>query len=259
MKIGDIDVIPVNDGEGTLPSTYIPTLDWEKHKDLLDGEGNFPIALGCFLIKTADQNILVDAGLGPVTFPPFRGGDLPSNLEAAGVKPDDVDLVLITHLHIDHIGWLAQDAKPFFPNATIRFGEKDLDQFINTESPDQFTKPIYDVLEPTGRIATVSGDDNVAPGVNVLQTPGHTLGHISVVVSSGTERAFLLGDAMACPAQLEDAEWAAMSDIDPKLSSRSREALYKEMESPGSVAVASHFPDLQFGRVMRGEGKRYFA
>ena len=82
---------------------------------------------------------------------------------------------------------------------------------------------------------------------------------MSVVVSSGDQRAFLLGDAMACPAQLEDAEWAAMSDIDPKLSSRSREALYKELEGSDTVAVASHFPDLQFGRVLRGEGKRYFA
>ncbi|MFN2595000.1 MAG: MBL fold metallo-hydrolase [Actinomycetota bacterium] len=258
MRIGDIEVVPVSDGEGTLPSTYLPTLDWEKHKDLLDGEGNFEIALGCFLIKTAGQTILVDAGLGPVTFPPFRGGDLPGNLAKHDVKPEDIDLVLITQLHVDHIGWLAHDGKPYFPNATIRFGEKDIDQFINADEPDALTKPIYDVIEPSGRIQTLSGDDNVAPGVNVLQTPGHTLGHISIVVSSGTERAFLLGDAMACPAQLEDAEWAAMSDIDPKLSTRSREALYKEMESPGAVAVASHFPDLQFGRVLRGEGKRYF-
>ena len=243
MKIGDIEILPASDGEGVLPSTYLPSVDWEKHKPLLDGEGNFAIALGCFLVKTRGRNILVDAGLGPVTFPPFRGGDLPSNLANAGVTPDDIDIVIITHLHVDHIGWLVRDGKPYFPKATVRFGERDLDQFIRTDNPDGFAKPVIDVLDPAGRIETVSGDDNVAPGVNVLQTPGHTLGHVSVVVSSGEERAFLLGDAMACPAQLEDAEWAAMSDIDPKLSSRSREALYKEMESPGAVAVASHFPD----------------
>ena len=259
MKIGEIEVVPVNDGEGKLPSSYIPSLDWETHKSLLDDEGNFAIALGCFLIKTADKKILVDAGLGPVTFPPFRGGDLPGNLANAGVKPQAVDMVIVTHLHVDHIGWLVQDGKPYFENATIRFGEKDLDQFIRAEDPDGFAKPVIDVLDPTGRIETVAGDDAIAPGVNVLQTPGHTLGHVSVVVSSGDQRAFLLGDAMACPAQLEDAEWAAMSDIDPKLSSRSREALYKELEGSDALAVASHFPDLQFGRVLRGEGKRYFA
>jgi glyoxylase-like metal-dependent hydrolase (beta-lactamase superfamily II) len=259
MKIGDIEIVVVNDGEGKLESSYLPKLDWERHRALLDAEGNFDIALGCFLIKTADKTILVDAGLGPVTFPPFRGGDLPGNLTRAGTTPEDIDLVLITHLHVDHIGWLAQDGKPYFANATIRFGEKDLDQFMRGEQPDEFSAPIVTVLEEAGRIDTLQCDAAVAPGVNMIDTPGHTLGHMSVVVSSGTERAFMLGDAIACPAQLEDAEWAAMSDIDPDLSSRSREALYRELEGTDDVMVASHFPDLKFGRVLLGEGKRYFA
>lgn len=259
MRLGEIEIVAANDGEGKLPSSYIPKLDWDAHKGLLDEEGNFDIALSCFLIKTAGRKILVDAGLGPVTFPPFRGGDLPGNLADAGVTPEDVDLVLITHLHVDHIGWLVHDGKPYFPNATIRFGEKDLDQFIRGENPDGFAKPIVDVLDAAGRIETIDGDGEVAPGVSTLHTPGHTLGHISVVASSGTLRAFMLGDAIACPAQLQDAEWAAMSDIDPELSSRSREALYRELEGTEDVAAASHFPDLRFGRVLRGEGKRYFA
>jgi glyoxylase-like metal-dependent hydrolase (beta-lactamase superfamily II) len=257
VKIGEIGITVVNDGEGKLPSSYIPKLDWEKHKSLLDGDGNFDIALGCFLIQTDGRNILVDAGLGPVTFPPFRGGDLPGNLAKAGVTPDQIDLILITHLHIDHIGWLAQDNKPYFPNSTIRFGEKDLDQFIRADNPDAMTAPVVSVVE--GQIDTLHGDGEVAPGVTMIDTPGHTLGHMSVVVSSGTQRAFMLGDAIGCPAQLEDSEWAAMSDIDPDLSSRSREALYRELEGTDDVMVGAHFPDLKFGRVMRGEGKRYFA
>lgn len=256
MKLGDIEVVPVNDGEGKLPSSYLPSLDWERHKDLLDDEGNFRINLACFLIKTRDRNVLVDAGLGPVTFPPFRGGDLPKNLADNGVTPADVDLVLITHLHVDHIGWLVQEGKPYFPNATIRFGEKDLDQFIRADEPDRFAVPVVQALE--GRIQTIDGDGEIAPGVSVLNTPGHTLGHTSVVASSGTQRAFMLGDAMACPAQFEDSEWAAMSDVDPGMSSRSRAALYRELEGTEDVVAASHFPELKFGRVLLGEGKRYF-
>jgi glyoxylase-like metal-dependent hydrolase (beta-lactamase superfamily II) len=259
MKIGEIEISVVNDGEGALPSTYIPKLDWEAHKGLLDADGNFAIALGCFLIRSKDRTILVDAGLGPVTFPPFRGGDLPGNLAAAGVQPDDIDLVLITHLHLDHIGWLAQNGEPYFRNATIRFGEKDLDQFIRRDDPEPMTAPVVKVLEDAGRIETVSGNTVVAPGIDMIDTPGHTLGHMSVVVSSGTQRAFMLGDAIACPAQLEDSEWAAMSDIDADLSSRSREALYRELEGTDDVMVGAHFPDLEFGRVLRGKGKRYFA
>ena len=259
MKIGEIEITVANDGEGKLASSYIPKLDWETHKGLLDAEGNFDIALGCFLIRTGGRNVLVDAGLGPVTFPPFRGGDMPGKLAAAGVTPEDVDTVLITHLHVDHIGWLAQDGKPYFSNATVRFGEKDLDQFIRAPEPDQFAVPIVKVLEDAGRIETVSGNTTVAPGVDMIDTPGHTLGHMGVVVSSGTQRAFMLGDAIGCPAQLEDSEWAAMSDVDQDLSSRTREALYRELEGTDDVMVAAHFPDLQFGRVLRGEGKRYLA
>lgn len=259
MQLGDIEVIPVNDGEGKLPSTYLPKVDWERHKDVLDAEGNFDVNLGCFLVKTRDRNVLVDAGLGPVTFPPFRAGDLPKNLAANGVRPEDIDLVLITHLHLDHIGWLVQEEKPYFPNATVRFGEKDLDQFIRAEKPDDFAKPVIEVLEAAGRIETIDADGEVAPGISALNTPGHTLGHISVVASSGTQRAFMLGDAVTCPVQLEDAEWTAMSDIDPDLAIRSRERLYKELEGSESIAAASHFPELKFGRVLFGEGKRYFA
>jgi glyoxylase-like metal-dependent hydrolase (beta-lactamase superfamily II) len=259
MRIGDIEVAAVSDGEGKLAATYIPKIDWDAHAQLLDADGNFDIALGCFLIRTGAHTVLVDAGLGPVTFPPFRGGDLPGNLAAAGVRPEDIDVVCITHLHVDHIGWLVRDGAPYFPNAVVRFGAKDLDQFVHADQPDPFAPPIVNVLADTGRIETVAGRTTVAPGVDMIDTPGHTLGHMSVVVSSGAERAFMLGDAVACPLQLEDAEWAAMSDVDPELSSRSRDALYRELEATGDLMVAAHFPELQFGRVLRGEGRRYFS
>jgi glyoxylase-like metal-dependent hydrolase (beta-lactamase superfamily II) len=259
VRIGDVELIPISDGEGTLASSYIPNLDWDAHADLLDDDGNFKILFGCFLIKTAGKNVLVDAGLGPVTLPPYRAGDLPKGLADAGVTPEDIDLVLLTHLHIDHIGWTAQDGKPYFPNAPVRFGEKELDQFIRVENPDQFTKPVIDVLDEAGVIETITEEGEILPGVSVLNTPGHTLGHIGIVVSSGTERAFLLGDAVTCPAQIENADWNAMSDIDPDMANRSRDALYRELEGSGSLVAASHFPDLRFGRVLIGEGKRYFS
>ena len=169
MKIGDIEITVVNDGEGKLPSSYIPKLDWKAHDSLLDAEGNFAIALGCFLVRSKDTTILVDAGLGPVNFPPFRGGDLPGNLAAAGVRPDGIDLVLITHLHLDHIGWLAQNGEPYFRNATIRFGERDLDQFVRREDPDPMTAPVVKVLEETGRIDTVTGQTSIE-AASILDT-----------------------------------------------------------------------------------------
>jgi glyoxylase-like metal-dependent hydrolase (beta-lactamase superfamily II) len=99
----------------------------------------------------------------------------------------------------------------------------------------------------------------IAPGVNVIATPGHTPGHASVVVSSGQERAFILGDVIACPAQLEETEWSGLGDMDPALARRSQEAVAQEAEASGALLAAAHFPGLTFGRVLRGEGRRYWA
>jgi glyoxylase-like metal-dependent hydrolase (beta-lactamase superfamily II) len=259
VRIGEIELVPVNDGEGKLASSYVMGADWEAHKDLLDDEGNFDIDLGCFLVRTKDHTVLIDAGLGPVTFPPFRGGDLPDNLAKNGVKPEDVDLVLLTHLHVDHIGWTVQNGEPYFPNATIRFGSQDVEQFITASKPDQFAAPVYEVLDKAGKLEPIDTDGEIVRGVSTIHTPGHTLGHRCVVVSSGDQRAFLLGDAVFCPMQIEDSGWSAMSDVDPKMSARSREAMYSELEGTNDVAAASHFPGLEFNRVLRGAGKRYFA
>lgn len=70
---------------------------------------------------------------------------------------------------------------------------------------------------------------------------------------------FLLGDAVTCPVQLEETEWEAMSDVDKGLAKRTREALWRELEGTETIAVAAHFPGLQFGRVLKGEGKRYWS
>lgn len=265
MKVGDIEVIPVPDGEARLPSTYFPNADWGPHAELLDDDDNFEIPIGCFLVRTGDLTVLVDGGLGPVegSVPAggdrqmhFRCGDLPAKLDAAGTKPEDVDLIVLTHLHLDHIGWVAQNAEPYFPNATVRFGVEDLDQFIDVETPDPFAKAMVDALGD--RAEPITADGEVAPGISTLHSPGHTLGHRCVVVSSADERAFLLGDAVTCPIQLTESDWEAMSDVDPKLAKRSREALWRELEGSEDLAVAAHFPGLGFGRVLRGEGKRYF-
>lgn len=99
---------------------------------------------------------------------------------------------------------------------------------------------------------------SLAPGVDVIGLPGHTPGHAGVVISSGGQRAFLLGDAIGCPAQVTESEWSGMSDIDPQLARRSQEALLREVEGTADVVAAAHFPGLAFGRVLRGEGRRYW-
>ena len=99
----------------------------------------------------------------------------------------------------------------------------------------------------------------MAPGITTLAAPGHTPGHMAIVLSSGDERALLLGDAVTCPIQLEEPDWQAISDMDRDLAARTRQRFYDELEGTGVRMVGAHFPDLRMGRVLTGRGKRYFA
>jgi len=259
VRLGSLDITPISDGFFKLPPAYFSQEDWGRHADLAAADGTIEIPIGCFLIRTGESTVLVDAGLGPIKTEQFGGGALLDGLRDAGCAPEDVDLVLLTHLHLDHIGWTVQNGTAVFPNATVRFGSQDLGQFVYTDKPDPFSAPVVEVLEAAGCIEVIDDDGEVAPGISTLHAPGHTLGHRCVVLSSGDERALLLGDTVTCPIQLEETDWGAMSDVDPQLAKRTRQAMFDELEGSGDLAIAAHFPGLEFGRVLRGEGKRYFA
>ena len=262
MRIGEIDVTPLSDGFLAMPPIYFgEAADWGPHKALLNEEGNIPVPIGCFLIRTGGQTVLIDAGIGDLDFGSIgRGGELPAQLAAEGVSPADIDLVICTHLHLDHSGWLVKDEKPFFPNATVRFGAGDWQQFVVDGVDDPGTKMRVQLLADLDRVDMIDGDDVVlAPGITSRHAPGHTHGHNVLVLSSGDERAVLLGDAVTCPVQLEEPDWQAMSDVDKDLAARTREALFTELEGTDTVAVAAHFPGLEFGRILPGQGKRYFS
>jgi glyoxylase-like metal-dependent hydrolase (beta-lactamase superfamily II) len=217
------------------------------------------IPVGCFVLRTGGLTVLVDAGIGDVEVDWATGGELPGALRSVGVSPEDIDVVVCSHLHIDHIGWLVADDEPFFTNATVRYGGADWQQFVTDAEPDGRTRHIMEVLASKGRLDPLAGDMvSIAPGLTARHTPGHTLGHYVLVVSSGEDRAVLLGDAVECPLQLEEPDFYAMSDVDPAMAARTRDALWRELEGTSTLVTGAHFPGLEFGRVLTGTGKRYF-
>ncbi len=266
FKVGDLEVIAIADGEVTFPATayFAGTTaeQWEPHARWLDHAGNLTFPFGCFLVRSGNQLVLIDTGLGAIESDTWNGGALLGEMAAAGVQPGDVTTVFITHLHADHCGTAAikdGDAMvPTFPNATYRWTTDEQSYWSRTDLPagSVARRDIFAAVEPRWKAA--DGGTSIAPGVDVYAMPGHTPGHAGVVLSSGDARAFLLGDGISCPAQLSEPEWSGLGDVDGKLARRSQEALAKEIEGSSALLGTSHFPGLTFGRVLTGEGKRYW-
>jgi len=267
FKIGELEVLAVSDGSISVPGTvyYAGTTpeQWEPHKRWLNHEGNVEFTLGCFLVRSGDRRLLIDTGLGSAGLWQFKGGVLMDDLAAAGVRPEEVDTVFVTHLHVDHCGTCALEdgggLRPAFPNAVYRWTSDEQSHWLAAPQPPGTGFSISGLQRALEDRFEAADDGAVlAPGVNVIGTPGHTPGHAGVVLSSGGERAFVLGDAISCPVQLEETEWSGMGDMDPKLARRTQEAVAQEIESSGALLATSHFPGLTFGRVLRGEGRRYW-
>ena len=243
-----------------MPQAFYIGLDFGTHEELLADDGLVHIPIGCFLLRSGGSTVLIDAGLGDVDVGWGRGGELPAALRAAGVSREDIDVVVCSHLHIDHIGWLVVDDAPYFPNAVVRYGAADWQQFVAGADPDDRGRQIMEALAAAGRLEALDGDMlRVAPGLTARHTPGHTLGHYGLVVSSGQDRAVLLGDAVECPLQLAEPDFHTLSDVDPALGARTREALWRELEGTNVAVTGAHFPGLQFGRVLAGRGRRLFS
>jgi glyoxylase-like metal-dependent hydrolase (beta-lactamase superfamily II) len=280
LAVGDIDVTFVPDGyiySEAIPSFPGSTPEmWSANAHLLDDAGLVVMSLGALLIRTADQLVMVDLGWGPSSMEFSRpdgstvggigGGRLLDNLAALGVRPANVDAVLFSHLHSDHTGWIVDPAtstdrgdepgSPLFPNATNYLSQAEWD-FWSTRGPDDpGPRPTPEQLAVLGsRLAMVEDGEAPFPGINVMATPGHTPGHLSFVISSGNERAVVLGDAVHCPIEIQQPELTFVTDVDPALAQRTRAHIEQELLNPGTVAAAPHFADLVFGRLMPGQGR----
>lgn len=258
MQVGSLHILPVYDGVAEMPTEELlrftgPRDDpFAMHQQFLTPDGRIELAMGGFLVRTGDHVVLIDAGIGTVVTPPFRGGHLLESLGELGLTAADITDVCFTHLHFDHVGWATQKGKVVFENATYRCHRADWQHFVDGDDPGAARKlaPIAD------RIEFWEKDVTLFPGLDVTGAPGHTPGSTIFVVSDGGEQAMLLGDVVHCPIELIEDDWEAIVDVDPVLARRTRESLAREIEGKDVPLAASHFPGLQFGRLLPGEGTR---
>jgi glyoxylase-like metal-dependent hydrolase (beta-lactamase superfamily II) len=258
LQVGDIEILVISDGVLPIPAaTMAYNADAAKLATWLD-DMFFPPdmlewPLNVVVVRSGDRTVLVDAGLG-LEFPDFpRAGQLAVRLEAAGIDPASVTDVVLTHMHMDHIGGLLGDGlrRRLRPDLRVHVAAREAEfwespNFSRTNMP----APVPDALrsaasrfldEYRGQLRPFETEYEVAPGVLVSRTGGHTPGHSIVRLASGGDRLTFAGDAVF-QVGFDEPEWYNGFEHDPEEAARVRVRLLRELASTGEALVAAHLP-----------------
>ena len=284
LQVASTEILSISDTVATLPMslgyTY-PTVsdeEWreirEVYSDTFDGPETLKARIGCSFIRTPERTILVDTGVGPANtaFARFlgTGGELPERLRRLGVDAADIDIVFLTHLHSDHVGWNVreQDGRPTFPNAAYIAPEADWEmcrQRLEHNPQNKPTAYIHENVLPLyerGRLELIDGDGGLSDGVRYVHTPGHTPGQMSLRVESADRDSgravWLLGDVAAHPLQIGNTAHSYCFDEDVRLAAETRSRVLEEVENENAVVEAAHFPEPGFGHLVRKGERRYW-
>ena len=276
LTVGSVQVTAVCDVTGDFPAPLeqaFPQVEeaawapWRRrHPDAFGGPGRWRLRNWCFVVRARDRVVLVDTGVGGPGTPGATWigipGRLPEELAAAGVEPDEVDLVVLTHLHLDHIGWnLTWDGgspRPRFPRARYLVQRSDWEAFAARPEEarvafDRCVRPLADL----GVAELLDGDRTLDPVLSVLHTPGHTPGSQSLLVRSGAAAVLLWGDVANHPAQVDRPDWGPGSDALPEVARQTRRRLLDRLETEAIWLAPSHFPE-PFGTVTRDADGRHW-
>ena len=233
----------------------------------ISDDGYLLLRIQCLVIDIGGHRIAVDTCVGNDKVrhsPDWNNLQLPflADLTAAGYPPESITEVVCTHLHVDHVGWntCLVDGKwvPTFANARYLFARSEYEHWQVT--PDLFGDDVFgDSVAPiheAGLADLVAVDHHVSDHVWFESTPGHTPGHISVIVESAGQRAVITGDMVHSPMQIDDPELAAVVDTDQVQSRASRQAAFARWAESGALVIGTHFADPTAGRLVSlGDGK----
>jgi len=270
-KIGEVSITRVIESEapwdGTLLLPEATAANVRKERDWLyptftDDAGLLRMSIHAFVIESRGKRIVVDTCIGndkerPI--PEWNRQQWPflANLEQAGYPRDSVDLVLCTHLHVDHVGWntMLRGGRwvPTFPNATYLIGGTEWDFFSTAEEP--FLKgPVDDSVRPVvaaGMSQLVDDAHRLTDEVWLESTPGHTPGHFSVRISSRGEEAVITGDLMHHPILCRYPEWDNKFDYDGPRAKKTRRAFCERYADSGVLVLGTHFATPSAGRIRK--------
>jgi glyoxylase-like metal-dependent hydrolase (beta-lactamase superfamily II) len=240
LRVGRFEMLALLDGEGSFASVA------EVFPALAGRTEPWVLPVQCVLIRSPDRVVLVDTGLGPQ--PRQFLPDVESHL-LQQVEAENVDVVVHTHLHVDHVGW-----DGVFPRARYVVHRDDWSFFmVPWQMRDRPHLHRLEPLQEEGLVDLVAGEADVAPGIRVIPSPGHTPGHMHVRVEDGGEAAVVLGDVAVHQEQLADPGLVYVSDGDAEAAAATRIRVLGELADEGVPVIAAHFRGA--GRVVRdGDG-----
>ena len=280
LTIGNVEITVLHDAEVALPfsATFpdVPLEAWapylERYPEAYSGPDKMRVHFECYLVRSQGRTLLVDTGLGnassnPAVVANIGGGIdgvLLAELREAGFQAGDIDTVFLTHLHPDHVGWnvtrSGEIESPTFPNARYVAHEADWAAFDTPLDSEIFGYDWWaETVAPLRRLGVldlITGETELTGELTVVPTPGHTPGSMSMIVNSGGERAFIMGDVFHGPAQVTETDWVFHYDMDPDKAGETRRNMLERAESENAAIAICHHSG--FGRVVRESGKRYW-
>ncbi len=277
-KIGDVTVTSVVEIEQhwkfawLLPDVTdddIEAIDWLR-PHFVDEKGKLILRIQALVVESRGQRIVVDTCVGNGKERPTPLFDqlqttFMEDMIGAGFAPEEIDQVVCTHLHVDHVGWntMWRDGAwvPTFPNARYLFGRQEFDHWASTDDTATYGDVMGDSVQPVvdaGLADMVEPDHALTAEVRLEATPGHTPGHNSIRISSGGERAIITGDMVHHPIQLRRPDLTSSADTDSAMAVATRRSSFSRWCDEGALVIGTHFAGPGAGTLAPdGDGWRF--